>query len=167
VAKPLDDFITGGGYLELANSAGVFAGADGSKANFGAHVKFNKRLTNLQGGVTLIVRGIDGSVYRIKSNAMDSLGIDRDGNAQFESKANLYDVTDQHAPREVGGNYVLQMMMTDASNDGSEDTIGFSLWDERRVNGRTTRLLLFSSNWDGNQTQKQRLAGGNLVVHYR
>lgn len=172
VARPLEDFITGGGFLELSSSAGVFAGADGSRSNFGFHVKFNRRLTNLQGGVTVIVRGADGSVYRVKSTAMDSLGVDREGNAQFESKANLTDVTDAAGPVSVGGNYVLQMTLSDRSDDGSADTIGFSLWDVRRTggngpNGTTTRLLLFSSHWDGNQTTEQHLGGGNLMVHYR
>jgi hypothetical protein len=171
IAKPLDDFITGGGYLVLSESAGMFAGADASVANFGFHVKFNKSRTNLHGGVTLIVRGEDGRVYRIKSNAMDSLGIDEHGRAQFESKANLYDVTGDDQTFEVGGNYVLQMTMHDRSGDGLDDTIGFSLWDVRRTgNGRnatTTRFLLFSSHWDGNQTLEQRLDGGNVVVHYK
>lgn len=171
IAKPLDDFITGGGYLVLSDSAGVFAGAPDSHANFGFHVKFNRRMTNLQGGVTLIVRGDDGAVYRIKSNAMDSLGVDEGGRAQFESKANITDVSDRDNPYSIGGNYVLQMILTDRSADGSDDTIGFSLWDEQRhgngQNATVTRLLLFSSRWDGNQTQQQQLASGNLMVHYR
>jgi hypothetical protein len=171
IARPLDDFITGGGYLVATDSAGVYASSDGTHANYGFHVKFNKRGTNLQGGVNLIVRSA-GRVYQIKANAMESLGVHDDGTgagaAEFESKANITDVTDPDAPFLLGGNFVLQMRMTDLSEDDGVDTIGFSLWDIRRANGnggRTTQLLLYSSNWSGNVTHEQRIAGGNLMVH--
>jgi hypothetical protein len=71
VAKPRDDFITGGGYLTLSNSDGAYAGDPDSKANFGVHVKLNKKGTNLQGGANLIVRS-NGHTYQIKSNVLDS-----------------------------------------------------------------------------------------------
>ena len=75
-------------------------------------------------------------------------------------------------PREsLGGNYVLQMRMNDLSTADATDQISFALWDVRKTgsgkNATTTQLLLFSSNRDGNQTQLQRLAGGNLFVHPR
>ena len=49
VAKPLNSFISGGGHIVLTDSAGLKAGDDGSKANFGFGVKFNQSGTNLQG----------------------------------------------------------------------------------------------------------------------
>ena len=71
----------------------------------------------------------------------------------------------------LGGNYVLQMRMNDLSTADATDQISFALWDVRKTgsgkNATTTQLLLFSSNWDGNQTLLQRLAGGNLFVHAR
>ena len=171
VAKPLDDFITGGGFLVLENSAGAYAGTDGSKANFGFHVKFNKSGTNLQGGATLIVRA-DGSVYRIKSNAMYSLGIGDDGSAQFEAKANLVDITDEDAPVEIGGGLLLQLRVLDVGEGAiGDDEVGFALWEEQKTgNGPhavTTQRLLFSSNWDGQIAQRQAIGGGNVMVHYR
>jgi hypothetical protein len=169
VARPLPSFITGGGYLVLSRSAGVFAGADGSHANFGFHVKFNKQLTNLQGGANIIVRS-GGHVYQIKSNSTDSLGLSGTS-AQFEAKASITDVTNPLAPVTLGGNYVLQMRMNDLSTADATDQISFALWDVRKTgsgkNATTTQLLLFSSNWDGNQTLLQRLADGNLFVHPR
>lgn len=173
IAKPLDDFITGGGYLVATDSTGVYASTAGSHANFGFHVKFNKKGTNLQGGVNLIVRS-DGRVYQIKSNAMDSLGVHDDGvnpgAAEFESKANITDITDDNAPMEVGGNYLLQMRMTDLSEADGLDSIGFSLWDIRRTSTNedtASQLLLYSSNWNGDTTRQQVIAGGNLMVHAR
>ena len=169
VARPLGEFITGGGFLVLTDSSGVFAGGVDTHTNFGFHVKFNKRATNLQGGATIIVRTDDGRVLRIKANAMDSLGVDDHGNAQFESKAELTDATDENGPFVVGGNYTLQMTMTDRSSLDGEDEIALTLWDIRRAgrNQPATRLLLFSSNWTGNATVQQQIAGGNLVVHAR
>ena len=64
VARPDGDFITGGGYLVNDNSFGPFAGGDGLRTNFGFNVKFNKKLTNLQGKFTAIVRQ-DGHIYQI------------------------------------------------------------------------------------------------------
>jgi hypothetical protein len=169
VARPLPSFITGGGYLVLTDSAGQFAGATGSHANFGFHVKFNKKLTNLQGGANIIVRS-GGRVYQIKSNSTTSLGVSA-GVAQFEAKANLTDVTDPNAPVAIGGNYVLQMRMHDNSASGATDTVSFTLWDIRRTgsgnDATTTQLLLFSSKWTGSLTVEQTLAGGNVMVHHR
>ena len=53
--------------------------------------------------------------------------------------------------------------------DDGEDEIALTLWDIRRAGPRqpATRLLLFSSNWTGNATVQQQIAGGNLVVHAR
>jgi hypothetical protein len=167
VARPLSSFITGGGFIVVDNSAGAFAGTDGTHANFGFHVKFNKKLTNLQGGANIIVRS-GGRVYQIKSNSTDSLGVVTN-TAQFEAKASITDVTDPAAPVVIGGNYVLQMRMTDVSELDAADQIGFALWDIRKTgsgqHATTTQLLLFSSNWNGNQTLTQQLGGGNLMVH--
>jgi hypothetical protein len=68
VSKPLDDFITGGGYLVNEATAGTYAGDAGARTNFGFNVKFNKQRTNLQGHVNIIVRRGD-RVYQIKSNS--------------------------------------------------------------------------------------------------
>ena len=107
VARPIDDFITGGGHLVLGDSEGTYAGDDGSKSNFGFNVKFNPAGTNLQGRATILVRG-DGKVYKIKTNSLTSLGtVDVDGSgtgiAEFEAKANLTDVTDAENPISLGG----------------------------------------------------------------
>ena len=168
VSRPLADFITGGGFLLASDSAGVYASDDGTHANFGLHVKFNKKLTNLQGGVNLIIRS-GGRVYQIKSNSMTSLGI-RTVNgvlvAEFETKANITDVTVEGAPVAVGGNFTLQMRMTDRSATGAEDSISFALWDIRTVKGKVaSQLLLYSSRWNGNLTLEQTMSGGNVMVH--
>ena len=130
--------------------------------------KGKKQNIQLRGRMTIIVRATDGHKYKIKSNALLSLGVDLDpdgdGNsedepfyAEFESKANLTDVTDPLNPISLGGNLLLQMRMTDNGEPGENDTISLTLWDGG--------VLLFSSNWDGSQSVEQNVARGNLQVH--
>jgi hypothetical protein len=162
VYKPAPDFITGGGYLVNEYSAGAYAGDPGLRTNFGLNVKFNKRLTNVQGHVNVIVRQ-DEYVYQIKTNATESLVVDPiNSTATFTSKANLTDVTDPFDPQSVAGNLTLVVDLTDRGEPGSSDSIGMTLWG---TTGDLAGKLLFSGRWDGVQTVEQYLAGGNLAVH--
>jgi hypothetical protein len=163
VSKALaGQFITGGGYLLLADSAGQIAGDDGTKANFGFNVKYNKSGKNLTGKVTILVRRLEADgivhVYQIKSNAITSLSVDANaGTAVFNGKANIQDVTDPLNPISIAGNATLQIGMDDYGEPGTDDTIGITVW---KGNGG----LWFASKWDGTQTVQQALNGGNLVV---
>ena len=151
VAKPLDDFITGGGFIQNENSFGALAGDDGLNTNFGFNVKFNPRLTNLQGNANFVIRH-EGEIVRIKTNAIESLVVDEEtGAATFVSKANIVG--------DSGGNLSLIVTITDRGEPGDEDAIGITLWNKNE--------LLFSSNWDGAQTIEQQLSGGNLATHQR
>lgn len=157
VAQPLtSSFVTGGGYLVLANSAGQYPGDDGSKGNFGFNVKYNKSGTKLQGNVNLIIRS-GGRVYQIKGNAISSLGVAMPM-ANFTGKASITDITDPLNPVSVDGNATLQLWMRDNGEPGANDTFGIQVLNK---NGG----LWFSSNWDGSSTVEQNLGGGNLVVH--
>lgn len=168
VYEPVGDFITGGGFIMPELSAGPYASDVGSKANYGFNVKYNKKGTRLQGKFTMIVRS-DGRVYQIKSNAIESLGVniadpDKDV-AVFTSKANLKDVTDEFS-NSGEGNLILKVNITDRGEPGVDDEIGISLWSAVKVDGQwTADELLYSSEWDGLQTLEQYIAGGNLVVH--
>lgn len=157
IAQPIPtNFITGGGFLVLTDSAGAVPGDRGSKANFGFNVKYNKQGTNLQGHVNILVRS-NGHVYQIKSNALNSLGVI--GNqANFTSKANITDITDPRNPIAIEGNATLQLWLTDYGDADSTDTIGIQVLS--RGGG-----MWFSSHWDGFHTVEQALEGGNLSVH--
>src|SRR5207249_10598741 len=98
--------------------------------------------------------------YPVKSNSITSLTIYGTtlNQATFQAKANLSDLTNPANPISIGGNYTLQVNMTDNGEPGTSDTIGIALW-----NGST---LLFSSNWTGGTTLQQTLGGGNLVIHH-
>ncbi len=164
VARPDGDFITGGGHITNENSAGTHAGGNGLKTHFGFNIKFNKKMTNLQGHFKAIVRKDDGTVLQIKSNASDSLVVypidGADGGATFLSKANLTDVTDPDNPVSLGGNLQLTVNVTDFGEPGQDvDTIAFTLWDSNE--------LLFSSNLDAAtaETVQQVISGGNIQAH--
>ena len=156
VSKPLTtDFITGGGYLVMSSSGGLYPGEAGTKNNFGFNVKYNKSGTNLQGQFNTIIRN-GGHVYQIKGNVMTSLSVNSlAGTAVFTGRANIKDVTNPLAPISIEGNAVLQVTLTDRGEPGSSDSIAITLWDK---NGG----LWFSSSRNGTGTVEQNLGGGNL-----
>ena len=165
VSKPLDDFVTGGGYLVLSNSAGVKSGDAGTKCNFGFNVKYNKSGKNLQGNINTIFRRTEGGVlrtYQIKGNAMTSLAIPSAANAliriaTYTGKASLQDVTDPNNVIPISGNATLKVDMTDRGEPGTSDDIAITVWDN-------TGGMWFSSNWSGTATTNQVLAAGNIQV---
>ncbi|GAA4416224.1 hypothetical protein GCM10023187_47500 [Nibrella viscosa] len=164
VATPQNDFITGGGFINLTSSAGLMAGDAGTRSNFGFNVKYNKNGTSLQGNINVITRRMESDgilhVYQIKGNAMTSLTTQptaAGGKATFEGKANIQDITDPANVVSVDGNATLQVTMTDNGESGTTDAIGITVWN--KAGG-----LWFASTWDGVRTQEKTLVGGNLVV---
>lgn len=161
ISKPLSDFVTGGGYIVLANSEGEKAGDAGSKNNFGFNLKYNKNGKNLQGKVNVIVRRTEADgiqhIYQIKSNKTNSLSVQSQGKAVFNMQASIQDITDPDNPVSLEGNASLQIEITDNGEPGKADMIGISLLSR---NGG----LWYSSNWNGVKTVETTLSGGNLVV---
>ena len=164
VAKPLPNFVTGGGYIVLENPAGAVAGDVGSKNNFGFNVRFNQQGTNLRGKVSTIIRRTEWDgvhTYRIKGNSIKSLAVipdDEGGEATINCKASIEDITDPLNPVSIDGNASLQINMTDNGEPGDEDLIAITIWDKKGG-------LWYASNWDGTYTVQQLLDGGNLAVH--
>ncbi len=164
VKKPTAGSIGGGGFLVNPTtnaSNGTYAGAIGAKTNFGLNVKFNKQGTNLQGNVNIIARASDGHIYQFKSNAIDSLNITSPSagvtKATFTSKANVTDITNPLSTISLGGNKLMQVVMTDNGEPGSSDTIAITLSDSGGG-------LLFSSSWNGTNSIEKLLNGGNLQI---
>lgn len=158
VAQPDGSFVTGGGYLTIANSGGAYPADPGSQMTFGFNVAY-KNKKNANGQVNIIFRQGD-KTYQIKSTAVESLGITTTpagGIADLRTKANLSDVTDPRKSVPLGGNLTLQVTMTDNGEPGSQDTIGVTLWKGGQ--------LLFSSEWNGSATLEMPISGGNIVVH--
>jgi hypothetical protein len=161
VSKPVSNFISGGGYFVNQSPGGTYAGNSDANTNFGLTIKFTKKLTNLQGRFTIIVRQ-NGHVYQIKSTSLNSLvtvpydpTLPRSGTAELVGKANIIDVTDPINPLSVASNATLNVVMKDNGEPENADLISISLWNR---NG----TLLYSSNWNGISTVLQLLSGGNL-----
>ena len=163
VSKPLGaGFITGGGYLIMQNSAGLYLGGPGTKNNFGFNVKNGSN--GPKGNINTIIRN-NGRTYQIKGNAMTSLATQAPTppatlpwTATFNGKANIQDITNPLLPISIDGNATLQVTMTDKGEPGSSDTIAITVWNK-------SGGVWFSSNWDGVRTIEQTIGGGNLVVH--
>ena len=164
VSRPLDDFITGGGYIVLKDSAsGLIDPRPGSRNNFGFNVKYNKSRTNLQGTINTIVRGLDNKVYQVKGNRMNSLTVvgatnNAPATAVFNGQASIQDITDPLNPLPVDGGATLQVSMVDFGEPGKDDQIAITVYNK---NGG----IWFTSNWTGVQTRLQQLGGGNIKVH--
>jgi hypothetical protein len=105
VASPDGSFITGGGYLRPARSAGTYPANPGSETDFAFNVKYGKNLKSLSGHATVHLRS-GGRTYEIRSTALESLGLSSTGGigrADLRSKANLLDITDPANPTSVAG----------------------------------------------------------------
>jgi hypothetical protein len=177
VSSRTSDFLTGGGYVVLnpttnaTKSFGKYAGAAGTKTNFGFNVKWNKSLTNIQGGgFTAIIR-TPTMTYQLKAVKVTTLGVTpangptpamatfTSGNATLTSVDPVTGVITTYA-----SNANLTIDVADVCEPGggsnvSSDLIGITLKD-----GKTGQLL-YSNNWDGTKTIKQALSGGNLQIH--
>jgi hypothetical protein len=163
--------ITGGGQIEMDNSAGVYAADPNQPTNYGFNAQATRKGKNqyqLKGQITINVRAADGRKYMIKSEALLSLGVDLDPDgdgdasvephyAELESRASLRDLTNPRSSIALGDDLILQLRMTDNGEPGKNDTISFTLWDGGR--------LLFSSNWSEVQSVEQNVERGNLQVH--
>ena len=164
ISKPLNDFVTGGGYIIMSDAIGAINPQQGKRNNFGFNIK---RRTNgtLQGNINSIIRSTNGKVYQVKGNAMLSLSVNpatstsAGAKAVFTGKANWQDITNPLLPVSVfAGNNILQVTMTDRGEPGKTDDISIVVWDK-------DNNLLFSSNWDGTRTVPQVLDGGNIKIH--
>jgi len=169
VSRPLDGFITGGGYIVNKKSGGLLAGAVGERTNFGFNVKYSKT-GSPQGNVNIIVRSYcnpDGTrsntlhVYQIKSTAISWLATQQDaagnGYASFEAKCNVQDITNPKNVISVIGGLTLDLTVTDGGQGSSStipDSIGFTVWRGNE--------LWYSSDWDGSKTIEDILGGGDL-----
>lgn len=170
VAPATGQFITGGGWIpRQATGAGLVPGDLGSRMNFGLTVKWNKKVTNLQGNSNYIIRQVEsGNVvnYQVKSTAADNnltvipATATTPASATFTSKAvirrivnGVVDTTFQ------GGNARLRLDIVDVDSSGrGVDSYAMTVWDG-------SNNLFHSSNWNGTKTVGTLLGGGNVVVH--
>jgi hypothetical protein len=164
---PQNEFITGGGYVNIQNSVGLLPADANRRANFGFNVKYTKSGTNLKGNINYVFRRLenDGIVhlYQVKGNAMTSLTVNASDpsennykTAVFNGKCNIADVTTgTPVPVNGTGNSLMQVMITDGGN--SNDKYAITIWN-------SANQLYHSSNWVSVKTVKQLISAGNILI---
>ncbi|MCB2378536.1 YDG domain-containing protein [Hymenobacter sp. BT635] len=163
IAVPGQDYVNGGGNVVVAQSGGTYAAAANSKMNFGFTMKWNKSGKNIQGQANIIFRRLVAGVwrtYQIKSNAINTLGTvsTAAGNqGDFNTKANLTDITNPLSPVGIGGSLDLSVQAFESTVTGTPHQMGVTL-------RASTGELLFSNNWIGGKTQLLALRGGKISV---
>lgn len=164
LSKSLSDFLTFGGNIRMTpnSSAGLYPSNANSRVNFGGTAKWNKKGSNLQGGVNISWRS-GSNVYQLKgiiggTNGSLSVNITNPAvqRAVINAKANITDaITGLTAPNT--SNSIVTINLRDRGEPGSTDSISI---DIRNGNG----LLIYSSNWTGITTLERKLAGGNIQI---
>jgi autotransporter-associated beta strand protein len=166
VSKALKEFVSGGGYIQIAHPAGQTAGDIGSKNNFGFHVKYNRSTRTLQGSFNTIIRRTEADgmhVYQVKGNVVNTLwAIPGIGPlpawASCSGKASIQDITNPLVPVSVDANATIKVDMTDRTDAGTGDAIAVTIWNK-------SGGLWFASNWNGLFTDQQVLAAGNISIN--
>ncbi|NLG27517.1 MAG: PKD domain-containing protein, partial [Chloroflexi bacterium] len=98
VYDPSLGFTTGGGWFYWPDTADEATGYAGDRTTFGYTIKYNKKTTNLQGNLVMIRHLADGTIYRVKSNALNGLAIGEEaqvpmGWATFRGKCTYQEPT--------------------------------------------------------------------------
>ena len=176
ISLPGGDFVTGGGWINMLNSEGSYAGDDDKKMHAALVFKWNKSNKNLQGNATIIYKRIVNGVqkiYQIKSNSITSMIVNTVNDAgtavttgatyrmaHIVTKANFRDLTDPDFPIALFGNLTLTITAWESINvtNGSQDRISIQLV------GSGSQDLIFSSNWLNGATRWQQLNSGKMRV---
>ena len=155
VFDPSLGFTTGGGWFLWPGTL--------EKTNFGYNMKYSKSGTNVQGSLLMIKHMADGSIYRIKSNAINNglaIGSSSDtngvyGTASFTGKATYYiSKTDTNA-----GNQLFTVYVEDHNEPGTGvDKFWIKLTDGN--NNPISAVTMPGTGVSGAQFIK----GGNIVV---
>jgi PKD repeat protein len=156
VYDPSLGFTTGGGWFYWPGTADPESGYRGDKTNFGYTMKYNKKATNVQGSLLLIRHLADGTIYRVKSNALYGLALGEDseapmGWASFSGKSTYQE---PGWPDPIG-NYVFTVYVEDRNEPGTGvDRFWIEVSDGLALERPATDNAL-------------PIEGGNLVVPHR
>ena len=134
VFDPSLGFTTGGGWFYWPGTCSGYPECDGEypgdKTNFGYTMKYNKKATKVQGSLLLISHLPDGTIYRVKSNALHGLalgevtGSDPSGWASFTGKC-TYLEPDMLEPE---GNHHFVVYVEDYGEEGCNQDPADRFW---------------------------------------
>jgi hypothetical protein len=162
VYDPSLGFATAGGWFYWPGTADPAAGYPGDRTNFGTTMKYNKKATKVQGSLLLIRHLADGSIYRVKSNALYGLALGQFpgsegavGWAAFSGKATYL----EPGWPEPEGNHEFLVYMEDHDELGSGiDRFWIEIKDK---DGNVVPALSVDREAIDNA---EEIGGGNIVV---
>jgi VCBS repeat-containing protein len=182
VFDPSLGFTTGGGWFYWPGTANPEllacgeGGYSGDRTSFGYNMKYNKKMTNIQGSLLLQRKTVDencegGGKYRVKSNALDGLSIgdatDDSGDygwAAFGGKS-VFSEPDAEAE----GNHPFLVYVEDHSDQGGDQAPADEFWIQIKdkdgivvleVNGPDSD----PAGEDGSDGDDAPIESGNIIV---
>jgi hypothetical protein len=153
VYDPSLGFTTGGGWFYWPGT--------GDKTNFGYTMKYNKKGTNIQGSLLLIRHLPDGTIYRVKSNALYGLAIGEANNGEGYGWASFSGKSTYLEPGwpEPVGNHEFVAYVEDRSEPGKDaDKFWIQVFDKDHnvINDMSLSIPAIDNT--------EVLQGGNIVV---
>ena len=154
---------TGGGWFYWPGSDDPETGYPGDRTNFGYTMKYGRNGKTLKGNLLMIRHLRDGTMYRLKSNALDALALGEDptvpmGWASFSGKATYLDPTMTDAE----GNHSFLVYVEDLDEPGT-GTDRFWI----KVNDKNRDVIAESSFDETAAANATTISGGNIVAPHR
>jgi hypothetical protein len=151
IYDPSLGFTTGGGWFYWPGTT--------DKTNFGYTMKYNKKMTKVQGSLLLIRHVAEDEIYRVKSNALYGLALGESsdpafGWASFSGKCTYKDVG-WELPI---GNHTFLVYVEDHGEPGGQDGVWLEIFD------KNLDLILAMSMDRPALDNTEALQGGNIVV---
>jgi hypothetical protein len=149
IYDPSLGFTTGGGWFYWPDTT--------DKTNFGYTMKYNKKGQRVKGNLLLIRHMSDGSIFRLKSNALNGLALGDTGIftwATFSGKATYLE---PGWPEPIGNHQFLVYVEDHGEPGAGADSFWIEVQDK---DGNLVTLSIIRPAEDNAQT----LQGGNIVV---
>jgi hypothetical protein len=161
VFDPSSGFTTGGGWFFWPGTDNPATGYPGDKTNFGYTMKYLRSLDKPKGSLLLIRHLADGTLFRVKSNAMYGLALgdqtepDPFGWATFSGKCTYL----EPGWLEPLGNYTFTAYVEDRGEPGNGfDRFWIEVWDRDNIVEPDLSMV------DPAIINAETIQGGNIVV---
>jgi hypothetical protein len=152
VYDPSLGFTTGGGWFYWPET--------GERTNFGYTMKYNKKGQNVKGSLLLIRHMADGSIYRVKSNALYGLALGDSGGFGWASFSGKSTYLEPGWPEPIGNHEFI--VYVEDHNEPGTGIDGF--WIE--VHDKDGNVIGVMSMSREAVDHAAELGGGNVVVPY-
>ncbi|MCL1588448.1 MAG: PKD domain-containing protein, partial [Actinomycetia bacterium] len=161
VYDPSLGFTTGGGWFYWPDTADEATGYQGDKTNFGYTMKYNKKGQKVKGNLLMIRHLADGTIYRVKSNALNGLAIGTGNDGEDFGWASFSGKSTYREPgwADAVGNHTFIVYVEDHGTSGADVD---RFWIE--IRDKDGAVITASSMLASASTNAVLLGGGNIVV---